>query len=154
MKAIPLAAIGWGGGLAIVWGLMGVAFWILLIVLIVVLVQRMRTAARASGGPAVRLLEERYARGEITREEFLERRTVLGGGPPASRATTRDSVHAAAVPPTLASALRKEERSRVPAGSRDSSKAVTCTADGGVTALRRKRSLPTDWPAMAGDRGG
>jgi uncharacterized membrane protein len=61
-------------------GLMGVAFWILLIVLIVVLVQRMRTAARASGGPAVRLLEERYARGEITREEFLERRTVLGGG--------------------------------------------------------------------------
>jgi putative membrane protein len=80
MKAIPLAAIGWGGGLAIVRGLMGVAFWILLIVLIVVLVQRMRTSARASGGPAVRLLEERYARGEITREEFLERRTVLGGG--------------------------------------------------------------------------
>jgi Short C-terminal domain len=27
----------------------------------------------------VRLLEERYARGEISREEFLERRTVLGG---------------------------------------------------------------------------
>jgi hypothetical protein len=25
----------------------------------------------------VRLLEERYARGEITREEFLERRAVL-----------------------------------------------------------------------------
>ena len=28
---------------------------------------------------AVRLLDERYARGEITREEFLERRAVLDG---------------------------------------------------------------------------
>jgi putative oligomerization/nucleic acid binding protein len=27
--------------------------------------------------PALRLLEERYARGEISREEFLERRRVL-----------------------------------------------------------------------------
>jgi len=29
----------------------------------------------------MRLLEERYARGEITREDFLERRGVLGGSP-------------------------------------------------------------------------
>ena len=80
--AISLASVGSGGGLAIVWGLMGVAFWILLIALLVLLVGAMRTTARGSGGPAVRLLEERYARGEITREEFLERRTVLGGGSP------------------------------------------------------------------------
>ena len=80
--AISLASVGSGGGLAIVWGLMGVAFWILLIALIVLLVRGMRTTARESGGPAVRLLEDRYARGEITREEFLERRTVLGGGSP------------------------------------------------------------------------
>ena len=46
------------------------------------LVRGLRTTARASGGPAVRLLEERYARGEITREEFLDRRDVLGGSPP------------------------------------------------------------------------
>jgi uncharacterized membrane protein len=71
-----------GGGMAIVWGLMGVAFWIVLIALLVLLVGGMRTTARASGGPAVRLLEERYARGEITREEFLERRTVLGASSP------------------------------------------------------------------------
>jgi uncharacterized membrane protein len=71
-----------GGGMAIVWGLMGVAFWILLIALLVLLVGGMRTTARASGGPAVRLLEERYARGQITREEFLERRTVLGASSP------------------------------------------------------------------------
>jgi putative membrane protein len=76
MTAI-LAPVGWG--LGIVWGLMGVALWILLIVLLVLLVRGMRTTAGASGGSGVRLLEERYARGEITREEFMERRDVLGG---------------------------------------------------------------------------
>ena len=86
MTAITLAP---AGGLAIIWGLMSVAFWILLIALLVLLVRGMRTAAYSSGGPAVRLLEERYARGEITREEFLERRTVLGGSSPG--ATGNDS---------------------------------------------------------------
>jgi uncharacterized membrane protein len=55
---------------------MGIAVWILLIVLIV---RAMRTTARDPHAPAVRLLEERYARGEISREEFLERRAVLDG---------------------------------------------------------------------------
>jgi phage shock protein C len=32
--------------------------------------------------PASRIAEERYARGEITREDFLERRAVLGGTSP------------------------------------------------------------------------
>ena len=57
-------------------------FWILHIALIVLVVWRMRTTAAPSHGPAVSLLEERYARGEITREEFLERRAVLGDGSP------------------------------------------------------------------------
>jgi uncharacterized membrane protein len=61
---------------------MGIAFWILLIALVVLLVRGTRPAARDSGRPAVRLLEERYARGEITREDFLERRAVLGRSPP------------------------------------------------------------------------
>jgi uncharacterized membrane protein len=61
----------------------GVAFWILLIAVIVLLVRGTGTASTASGGPAVHLLEERYARGEITREDFLERRAVLGGTAPA-----------------------------------------------------------------------
>ena len=56
---------------------MGIAFWILLIGLIVLLVRGMRSTARTPEEPAVRLLEERYARGEITREEFLERRALL-----------------------------------------------------------------------------
>jgi len=78
MTAISLAP----SGLAIVWGFMGAAFWILLIALIVLLVREMRNGAPASGGPAVRLLEQRYARGEISREEFVERRAVLGGCSP------------------------------------------------------------------------
>lgn len=78
MTAISLAPIGWGG-LAIVGGFVGIAFWILLIAVIVLLARGTRTPAPVSGGPAVRLLEERYARGEISREDFLERRTVLGG---------------------------------------------------------------------------
>ena len=31
MTAVPLALIGWFGGLGFIWGLTGVAFWILLI---------------------------------------------------------------------------------------------------------------------------
>jgi putative membrane protein len=83
MTAITVAPMAWVGGLAIVWGFVGLAFWILLIALIVLLARGVRTTAGASGEPAVRLLEERYARGEITREEFLERRAVLGGSSPA-----------------------------------------------------------------------
>jgi putative membrane protein len=68
----------WDNGWGIVWGLMAVAFWIAVIALIVVLV---RAAARrpegVGGGSALRMLEERYARGEISRDEFLERRAVL-----------------------------------------------------------------------------
>jgi putative membrane protein len=80
MTAISLAP----SGLAIVWGFMGAAFWILLIALIVLLVREMRNGAPASGGPAVRLLEQRYARGEISREEFVERRALLDGTSPAA----------------------------------------------------------------------
>jgi putative membrane protein len=80
------ADIGWGGGLTVGWGLAGVAFWILLALLILVLVRGLRTASRAPARPAVQLLEERYARGEITREDFLERRAVLTERPSGIRA--------------------------------------------------------------------
>jgi uncharacterized membrane protein len=85
MTAVPLALMGWFGGFAFVWGLMGVVFWILLIGLIVLLARSARTSPRAPGEPAIRLLEERYARGEITREDLLERRAVHGDSSGASR---------------------------------------------------------------------
>jgi uncharacterized membrane protein len=86
MMAPPLAVIGWGGGLAIVGGLVGIAFWILLIALIVLVVRGIRTSEPAPGEAAIRVLEERYARGEVTHEDFLERRAVLGGKPPGAAA--------------------------------------------------------------------
>ncbi len=71
---------GWGGGM-----FLGPLFMIggplLLIVLIVVLV---RWLGRSSGAPSVRLrsareiLDERFAKGEIQREEYEERRKALG----------------------------------------------------------------------------
>jgi putative membrane protein len=77
MTAISFLPIAW-----IAWGFMGLAFWILLAALIVLLVRGTRTPARDSAGGALHVLEERYARGEITREDFLERRSVLGGSTP------------------------------------------------------------------------
>jgi putative membrane protein len=58
------------------------AFWILIVVIIVGLV-RGGGARRGTGSGAIRVLEDRYARGEIDREEFLERRRfLLGESPP------------------------------------------------------------------------
>jgi putative membrane protein len=75
MTAMLLVPMGWVG-VPIV-GFMWIALWIVLIGLVVLVVRGVRTTARDTAGPAVRLLEERYARGEITREEFLERRAAL-----------------------------------------------------------------------------
>jgi putative membrane protein len=70
----------WGpGGFGWVEGLVWLIFWVAVIALAVVLLRRelphMRTQRQRP--PALDLLEERYARGEISREEFLERRDVL-----------------------------------------------------------------------------
>jgi putative membrane protein len=76
MTATLLPVLAWGGP-AIAWGFTGLAFWVLLIALIVLLVRGRPTPAHDSAGTALRVLEERFARGEITREEFLERRAAL-----------------------------------------------------------------------------
>ena len=63
------------------WGFMW-TFFMLVIVTAVVLSLAGLLRARGSRPPhtsALRILEERYARGEIAREEFLERRAVLLG---------------------------------------------------------------------------
>jgi uncharacterized membrane protein len=77
VTAIVLDPIGLSGVL-ILWPFMGITLWLLLIALVVVLLGGVRTTGGDSGEGPVRVLE-RYARGEITREEFLERRAVLGG---------------------------------------------------------------------------
>jgi putative membrane protein len=66
---------GWGV-MGAVMGIVWIGFWIVVIVLVVSLLRgRARTTSTSSG--ALRVLEERYARGEIDRDEFMERRRVL-----------------------------------------------------------------------------
>ncbi len=72
---------GWDSGWA--WGwifpLAGMLFWVALIVGAVLLLRNEapRLRDRFTSPSALRILEERYAKGEITRDEFLERRGVL-----------------------------------------------------------------------------
>lgn len=51
------------------------------VVFVVITIVRVVNGREGASDPskAVRILEERYARGEISREEFLERREVLQG---------------------------------------------------------------------------
>ena len=73
-----LADTWWDSGWGLVWGLAMAAFWIAVIVLIVVLLRAVARRSEGAGGrSALELLEERCARGEVTRDEFLDRRAVL-----------------------------------------------------------------------------
>ena len=60
-------------------GLVSGLFWIAVIVAAILLLRNEVPNIRwpSSSSSALRTLEERYARGEISREEFLERRAVL-----------------------------------------------------------------------------
>jgi putative membrane protein len=77
---------GWGPGWWVIGGFLWLAFWVAVVVLIVALVRGRHRHPHGEEGigssDAVRVLEDRYARGEISREEFLERRSVLKGGAP------------------------------------------------------------------------
>lgn len=69
--------MGWGGG----WGWFGlvhtVLWWLLIVLGIVVLAKWLFAGASGRGAPEQRALEilaERYARGEIDRKEFEEKK--------------------------------------------------------------------------------
>jgi putative membrane protein len=70
------------GPFELLFGLAWLAFWIAVVVIVVRLLRSGPATSRPSS--ALRLLEERYARGEIDRDEFFERRRVLLGEPPAA----------------------------------------------------------------------
>ncbi len=82
----PDWAEGWW---SVVGGLAWAAFWVVVILIVVALIRGGRSSGLGAGSSqALRVLEERYARGEITREEFLERRGVLSGtGSPGDTST-------------------------------------------------------------------
>jgi putative membrane protein len=71
---------GWGGGWMWLWGIAMMALFVVLIVWLV----RAATGGQASSGPpsnptdrAREILAERYARGELTTEEYRERAEQL-----------------------------------------------------------------------------
>jgi len=72
----------WGWGHMMFGGLMMVLFWGGLVLVIVLAVRwlsqgRPGPGARLSSDRALEILKERYARGEIDREEFEERKRLL-----------------------------------------------------------------------------
>ena len=80
---------GWFVGFGILAWLAQLFLFVVLVALVLMLLRRDRhrhvasdTGPPGSGSPSLAILEERYARGEITREEFMERRHVLTGWEP------------------------------------------------------------------------
>lgn len=63
---------GWGGP----WFLLFPLFWLAVVVTLVVVFRRRRWD-HSHGGPAEQALGERYARGEITEQEYRQRMSVL-----------------------------------------------------------------------------
>lgn len=72
----------WGNGMPWFMSVMMGAFWIAVIVCIVFIVRRLMAFERSqgeTGDSALRILRERYARGEIDKEEFDEKKRHLEG---------------------------------------------------------------------------
>ncbi|MDA8146200.1 MAG: SHOCT domain-containing protein [Thermaerobacter sp.] len=69
-----------GYGLGIAGGILMLVFWVLVVVGLVLLVRYLWVATPHAGGTkgtALELLKERYARGEIGKEEFDQKRRDL-----------------------------------------------------------------------------
>ncbi len=66
---------GMGGG----WWLLWLIFWILVIIGLVLLIKYLWEGGAAKKGPesALEILKKRYARGEISKEEFEEKKKDL-----------------------------------------------------------------------------
>lgn len=72
---------GWGGGMGL--GMAGgVLFWGLVIVGIVLLARWILDRSGGRGETAIQILDKRYARGEINREEFERMKREVGGDGP------------------------------------------------------------------------
>lgn len=68
----------WGGGWMWLWGTLMMLFWVVVVGLVVYWIVRASQAPRgAIGGRAKEILAERYARGELTTEEYNERLEAL-----------------------------------------------------------------------------
>lgn len=76
--------MGWGAGSVMGWfggGIMMLVFWVLLIVFIVWMVREIsgKNSPSHSGSNALEILKERYAKGEIDKEEFESKKKDISG---------------------------------------------------------------------------
>lgn len=71
---------GWGGGWVGFGGLWMAVFWLAVIAGIIALAKLLWSGSgrRPPSSSALEILEERYARGEINREEFEQKKRDLG----------------------------------------------------------------------------
>ncbi len=73
---------GWGHMDGWSWGT-AVFGWVFMTLVVVAIVWLVRSVGQGGGQPARRtaldVLDERYARGEIERDEYMQRRADLGG---------------------------------------------------------------------------
>ena len=70
--------LGWGAGM--LWGPLAWIFWLGIVVVVVLLVQRFASGLGnrdKSANEALEILKNRYARGEITKEEYESMRRDL-----------------------------------------------------------------------------
>lgn len=71
---------GYGHGWGMIWGwVIGLVILVALIWIIVRVADQNRKSTRLSGRTPLDILNERYARGEIDREEFEEKKKDLKG---------------------------------------------------------------------------
>ena len=63
----------WDGGMVLTWILnwaMMIIFWVGIIILIIWGISKLLRTGKSAGNSALDIAKERYARGEITKEEF------------------------------------------------------------------------------------
>jgi putative membrane protein len=94
---------GWWPLWILVGGLFQVALVVGVVLLVATLIRRDHRPPAPTRPASLHILEERYARGEIGREEFLERRAVLLGQPMATPSTAGQTGPSPPPPPTAGS---------------------------------------------------
>lgn len=77
------AGAGWAGWIVMALGML--AFWAVVIYLVATMLGTDRGAARPDDSYPLRLLESRFARGDIDADEFVARRQVLTQGAAGNR---------------------------------------------------------------------
>jgi len=71
--------MGWGYGMGLFGALLMLVFWVAVIVGIVYLIKWLAASTKKPGDTPMEILRKRYASGEITKEEFEEKKKDLLG---------------------------------------------------------------------------